>query len=375
MLASITTEVPARIATRRVGLPPGLAERCRYIESEISRVDGRHGGVLSGLTTFLIGSESVASSRIEHVYAGLDEVARASIREESSAAARMVAAAADAMITLLDGQRVGWPCRVESVLEAHCVLLAGDLFEGGNAGGFRRVQDWLGGSGFSPRGALHVPPPAGEVGSLMRDLVWFVSRDDVPPLAQAALAHGQFEAIHPFTDGNGRIGRGLIGLTLRRRGVARRIVVPVAAAMLASVDAYFAALAAYRGGDAGVLVSYVAGAAETATLEAGVSAERLAGMLSRWREVVRPRRSSSADRLLAGLLERPVLSARIAREVTGSSVPRTYAAIERLRAAGVLREVTGGGRDRVWVAGDVLAELADLEDRIGRRTAPPRRWR
>jgi Fic family protein len=94
-------------------------------------------------------------------------------------------------------------------------------------GQFRREQNWIGGRLNSPLDARYVPPPEGEVERLIADLVAFVNRGDVPSIAQAAIAHAQFEAIHPFLDGNGRVGRCLIHVILRRRGVAPRFVPPV----------------------------------------------------------------------------------------------------------------------------------------------------
>ncbi|HEX6197037.1 MAG TPA: Fic family protein [Jiangellaceae bacterium] len=375
MLTTAVVEVPARIAETPVELAADLAEQCRHVEAEITRLDAQHGAHLLGLSSFLIRSETVASSRIEHVYADLDDVARASIAEAASSAAVTTAAAAEAMSRLIHDQEPGQPFREAALLNAHRALLARDRFEGGYAGRYRDVQNWIGGSEFSPRDAVHVPAPTSEIEPLMADLIRFVNRDDMPPLAQAALAHGQFEAIHPFTDGNGRIGRGLIALTLRRRAVARQVIIPVAAAMLADVDTYFDALIAYRRGDAGALISYVVRTAETATAEAALSAQRLLEMPRMWRDLVRPRANSSAAALLDRLVAAPVLNAQLAQQLTGASAPRTYEAIERLAEADVLREITGSARNRVWVAGDVLTEIADLDERIGRRMVPSKRWR
>jgi hypothetical protein len=101
-----------------------------------------------------------------------------------------------------------------------------DPLESAAAGELRTVQNWMGGSGFSPRGALYIPPPAETVPGYMDDVVTFADRSDMPALLQAAIAHAQFESIHPFTDGNGRIGRALINTILRRRGATTRVVVP-----------------------------------------------------------------------------------------------------------------------------------------------------
>ena len=104
-----------------------------------------------------------------------------------------------------------------------------------------------------PRGALYIPPPE-TVPGYMDDLVTFADRSDMPALLQAAIAHAQFESIHPFTDGNGRIGRALINAILRRRGATTRVVVPLASALVARRENYFDVLGSYRSGDLAPLV-------------------------------------------------------------------------------------------------------------------------
>ncbi|QWC84544.1 Fic family protein [Nocardioidaceae bacterium] len=356
-------------------LPSDLAELCREVEADVVRLDSREGQTLSGLGSFLVRSESVASSRIEQVYADLDEVARASVDADASDAARTTAAASAAMLTLLSAVAPGRPLTETLLLEGHRALMADDRLEGTYAGRYRDMQNWVGGSDFSPRGAAHVPPPPERVAGLMTDVIAFAARSDVPPLAQAALTHGQFEAIHPFTDGNGRIGRAVIAMVLRSRGTATSVVIPSASAMLADVDRYFSALAAYRAGDAGVLVRYLAECTAHATAEAAVSATNLRRLGHEWVERVRPRARSSAAALVEGLLVRPVLDIAAAGELTGSTPARTYEALDRLVEHDILREVTGRAKNRVWVAGEVMTEIADLDERIGRRMSPGSAWR
>lgn len=135
------------------------------------------------------------------------------------------------------------------------------------------MQNWIGGRDHSPRNAVHVPPPPATVARYMNDLVSFANRDDIQTLAQASIAHAQFESIHPFTDGNGRIGRALVNTILRRRGVTTTVVIPVASALVARREWYFDLLGAYRAGDAEPLVrGFTTGAALAAheSLEAGV---------------------------------------------------------------------------------------------------------
>jgi Fic family protein len=125
----------------------------------------------------------------------------------------------------------------DALLAAQAALVADDPSERLYAGRWRDMQNWIGGSDYSPRSALYVPPPPETVTAYMNDLLVFANRDDLPVLAQAAVAHAQFESIHPFTDGNGRIGRALINAILRRRRATSRVVVPLAS-LVAHRDRY-----------------------------------------------------------------------------------------------------------------------------------------
>jgi Fic family protein len=233
------------------------------------------------------------------------------------------------------------------------------------------MQNWVGGGDFTPRNALYVPPPPDLVPDLMADLVAFVNRDDLPPIAIAALAHAQFESIHPFTDGNGRIGRALINAALRRHGLTRRVAVPIASVMLADVDAYFAQLETLRDGDADGMVRYVAKAAATASDEAAVSADELRRLPAQWRDVVKvTKRGSVTDRLIDHILAAPVVTSKNAALALEASRTSVLAAIENLAAADVLSEITGQQRDRVWLASEVFDEVDRLQERIGPRRSP-----
>src|SRR5690606_3022164 len=130
-----------------------------------------------------------------------------------------------------------------SILAMHRALLA-DV-DPDHAGRWRTEQVWIGGGHLDPHLADFIPPHHTRVPAAVDDLVAFVDRDDVPVLAHAALAHAQFETIHPFTDGNGRTGRALVQAMLRRGRLTRSVTVPVSAGLLADPGAYFAALTAY----------------------------------------------------------------------------------------------------------------------------------
>lgn len=215
---------------------------------------------------------------------------------------------------------------------------------------------------------MFVPPPPELVPELMDDLVVFANRTDLPILAQAAIAHAQFESVHPFTDGNGRIGRALISAVLRRRGLTRRVTVPLASAMLADTRRYFSQLDSYRAGNADDFVGYVAHATIHASEAAQDSARSLSELPDRWRSIARPRARSADEALLAALLDTPILNADTAQRISGTNESSTYRALGRLTEAGILEVLSANKRHRIWAAIDVLAELDALSAAIGKRT-------
>lgn len=324
---------------------------------------GRH---LAPLADFLLRSESVASSKIEHVDADWRGFAKAMVGAKASDDARSQLAATRALSSLITAAGDG-PITLDAVLTAHGLLMAPDYYAARDGGALRTVQNWIGGSDFTPIDAMFVPPPPDLVPWLMDDLIGFVNRDDLPIIAQAAIAHAQFLSIHPFTDGNGRIGRALISAALRRRGLTRRVTVPLASVMLADAGRYFDQLTAYRGGDADGFVRYVAGAAVIAAEAAEVSAASLAGLPARWRMIAAPRANSADERLVAALLDTPVFDAGMAVHITGTSQPSTFKALDRLTEAGILEVVSSARRNRIWAAIDVIVELDSLSAAIGRR--------
>lgn len=257
------------------------------------------------------------------------------------------------------------PIELSAITSAHGALMQDEPGEAAHAGRLRTVQNWIGGSDYSPRGALYVPPPPEMVPAYMQDLITFANRENLPALVQGAVAHAQFESIHPFTDGNGRIGRALINTVLRRRGATTRLVVPLASALVARRDRYFDVLNNYRAGDLAPLIARVAQAALVAAAESRVTADRLGDIPGEWREIAGPmRQGSAAAKILSLLPSNPILSADDAMSIVQAPRSSVFAAINRLHEAGVLRPLTDRKRDQVWGASLVLDELEDLGVRI-----------
>lgn len=358
--------VPPSIAE----LVPSFSARAVNLLAEasaaVAALDAEADRDVAPLWAQMLRAESAASSKIERIYTKQAELAAALAGARASKAARDVAAHVVAVEGLVRAASHG-PIDLERILSAHRALLESDPAEAPSAGRLRDVQNWIGGSDETPRGADFVPPAPERVGLLMKDLVRFVARTDLPAVAQAAIAHAQFETIHPFTDGNGRIGRALVHAVMRRRTLTTRTMVPIAASLLADPDTYFDTLTAYRGGDVDRLVELFSTGATIAANESRVALRDLIALPERWRAEVRPRKASVADALLDVLVERPVLAVADVQAIGDTTARGAYDAIAKLEEHGVLRGITKRKRDRLWSAPDVFEVVDDLERRIGRR--------
>jgi Fic family protein len=380
MLSEVTVSLPPKISDYDPELPTPVAAQSDEALAAIARLDSAHGENLTALSVLLLRAESVASSKIEHVEASIEDFARAVHGTKSNASATLMVASAEALDALISSVEGKGRIVLSDVLAAHRILMHDDPREAPYAGHLRDVQNWIEGSDYSPRNATYVPPPAETVAEYMADLLEFANRDDVPVIAQAAIAHAQFESIHPFTDGNGRIGRALINTILRRRGVTSRVVVPIASALVAKKATYFEVLAAYREGDAGPMIRALARAARTASHESETTAERLAELPEQWNGMYvtmagkMPRAGSAARKILDLLPTVPFFTSEDMDDLIGGATSSVYGAIEKLAEADVLRPLTNRKRKQVWCAGLIMDELEDLGQRIARRTSVDPLW-
>lgn len=346
-------DVPLSAATRSLATEAS---------TEIARFDAEVGGDIAPFSAILLRSESVASSRIENITASAKAIALAELGETSRGNATLIVANATAMqaaIALadsLDG---------DAILAMHFALLGSAHPEW--AGKWRDVQNWVGGSDWSPHGALFVPPHPGRVPAAIADLETFLGRYDLPPLIQAAIAHAQFETIHPFPDGNGRTGRALIHSLLRAKDLTRQVTVPVSAGLLADTDAYFAALSAYREGEPEPIVERLANATFAAVNNGRALVDELKALREEWNEVIGARRGAAAWRVADLMLSQPVVDSPLVQRHLEVTAPAALRAIEQLVEAGVLIKVSGRQRYRRYSAPQVLAALDSFAARSGRR--------
>lgn len=360
--------IPATIAHLDAAIDPIALAAADDARAEISRFDAELSTMLPGteiapLAAVLLRTESASSSQIENITARAKALALAELGvAKFGSNAKLVAANVDAMNRAVHITDTVTPA---AILAIHEALMRGQ--EHADPGRFRTEQVWIGGSSASPHAATFVPPHHARVETAVGDLCEFIGRTDVPLLAQSAIAHAQFETIHPFNDGNGRTGRALVHAMLKQGGATTRTTIPVSAGLLADTDSYFAALTAYREGDPSPIVARFADAAFAAIGNGRLLAEDLLGVYERWSASITARRTAAVWRVLPTLLSQPAVTSAVIQQTTGLSQPAADNVITQLREAGILTKAAGVQRYLVWVATDVTQALDDFADRARRR--------
>jgi Fic family protein len=356
------------VAEVAVFLPGGIAGAVSEAEQAIADLNRAAGPELMPLARLLLRTESIASSKVEGLQVDARSLARAEANQETGrrvgSEAAEILANIDAMQLSIERAADLGAMRPADLLDIHRILLE----RAPNpqiAGKFRTSQNWIGGNDYNPCGAAFVPPPPGEVERLLDDLCAFVDDDVLPPLVQAAIAHAQFETIHPFEDGNGRTGRALVQVVLRRRGVTPAFVPPISVVLARDKDRYLDGLTRFREDRVAEWIElFAAATAEAATLAARYAA-RVGSLQDAWRERLRrranPRADAAAWRLIAVLPAHPVVTVPVAVAATGRTKPAVANAIEQLEEAGILERLTESPRNRAWEVEGLLDLVAGLD--------------
>lgn len=381
--------LPDLLVGRHFRLDGDVAADVADAEAAIQRLNATAVALVDteALARLLLRAESVASSYIEGLVVGGRRLLRAEAAQTLGDERRDVTAEAvlgniSAMTWAVDTMSAASTITVDGLLEMHRRVLAGTRLDA-HAGMIRAEQNWIGGSSFNPCSAAFVPPPPEYVPDLLRDLCLFSSDDTLPVVAQAAIAHAQFETIHPFIDGNGRTGRALVHVILRRRGLAPRMLPPVSLVLATWSTSYIASLTAtrYRGrsessvAHAGLnrWIALFAAACRRAVDDATAFEARVGDIEQTWREALGPVRAGSATELLLGALPgAPVLSVSGAAVLVGRSFQATNEAMHRLEAAGVVRQITVGRRNRAYEAEAIIDAFTALERQLASPTGNTR---
>lgn len=373
--------LPDLLIGRPILLEGEVAADVTEAETAISRLNVESAALADTevLARLLLRAESVASSRIEGLEVGGRRLLRAEMARQLGEDPRDVTASevlgnVDAMVWAINSMLPGGSITVDVLLEIHRRLLLGTRLE--NHGGRIRIeQNWIGGSSYNPCSAAFVPPPPENVQSLLEDLCSFSNDDSLPAVVQAAIAHVQFETIHPFVDGNGRTGRVLIHLILRRRGLAQRVLPPVSLILAMWAQDYITALTStrYEGSPESKQaheglnrwIGLFAAACKRAVEDADRFERRLRELREEWKSRLGAVRGNSAlDLLLRVLPGAPIVTVNSAAGLINRSFQATNEATLRLAEAGILSQVNVGRRNRAFEAREVADAFAQLERQL-----------
>jgi len=304
--------------------------------------------------------EAVLSSRIEGTQATLGEILAADAGamverspDDLKEVANYVAALEHGIERLKE-----LPLSTPLILELHERLMQDVRGDHATPGEFRRVQNWIGSPGCSMADATYIPPPPEELPECMAALEAFLQDTSLPPLVQIALAHYQFEAIHPFIDGNGRVGRLLITLFLVERGVLPTPMLYLSAFFEATRDHYYASLRRVsRQGDWDAWLTYFFNGVARQAEDALSRAETINDLMARWRTAVAGIPSKVLPRTLDHLAANPYITAKKLSTDMDIAFTTAQRAIEKLQDLGIVQEMSRTRRDRVYCARGILDVL------------------
>lgn len=351
------------IADLSIDIPADLAAEIDEATQLLTRFDAEVGPGGLPFASILLRTESASSSEIENLTSGARAIAEAELGERETGNAALIVRnvrTMEAALSLAD------KINGDSIIAMQTALLGSYL--PGLTGGWRDEQVWIGGDSLSPHLADFVPPHHDRVPAAIDDLVAFIGRVDIPALAQVAIAHAQFETIHPFPDGNGRTGRAIVQAMLRHARVTTNITVPVSAGLLHDVKDYYDALTAYRRGELSPIITAFTRASGYAVVNGRQLVRDVGSIETDWKERMHGLRSDAAARRVSVLaLAHPVLNSDIVARELGIAPPTVFRALNALVERGVLRAANSKRRNRIWLAEPVLSALDDFAARAGRR--------
>ena len=334
---------PTRLSELDLALSSDVVSDVLRAEDALAARRGGSATNTEGIARLLLRADAVASSKIEGLSIGARHLARAELHEFDPTSIRSdwrAAAVLGNIHAMERGVRMAGELGeldVSSLQRIHEELRRGTDIEG-FGGIVRTEQNWIGSSGANPLDATYVPPAPQMVPELLDDLMSFANRTDVPPVVQAALCHAQFESIHPFLDGNGRVGRALIQVVLLRRGAVSEGVPPISLALATDAREYRACLY---------------------DLQHWTERDEGRKAIDNWVSLF-----SAAVVLLVEVQNAPVFSVESLVAATGRSTSSVGAAVNRLQEAGIIALTTRGKRNRVFEAPEVLEEFGIIERRL-----------
>lgn len=355
-------------------LPPVPAVRMEQLQlllEEANQALGRLDGftsMLPDLSLFLyayVRKEALVSSQIEGTQSSLSDLLLFENSQAPGVPIQDVQDVSNYVAALNHGMRrlrEGFPISLRLIREIHAVLLSEGRGSNKEPGEFRRSQNWIGGT--RPGNAAFVPPPADRVMESMGQLEIFLheERRDIPLLIKAGLAHVQFETIHPFLDGNGRVGRLLITFMLCASGALREPILYLSLYLKTHRETYYELLTGVRSrGDWETWLEFFLTAVKETSDQAVNSARRILALIDADRRKIEGlgRPAASVLRVFQHVQTSPILAIASAAEKIGMSFPTVSNSVEHLEQLGILKEITGRQRSRLFAYDGYLSILGE----------------
>ncbi|MFT4148422.1 MAG: Fic family protein [Micrococcaceae bacterium] len=352
--------IPAKISSLNLDLPRDLQLRIDDLLLSLARFDTTMTVKPYSFPNMLLRSESAASSQIENLTSSVKNIALAQLSTNAPVNAQLIAGNISAMQEAL---KLPDNLTKANLLKIHKALLEHSSVN--HAGQFRAEQVWIGGSGLCPAGADFVPPHHDILNTSLNDFVKYSKRTDVNAIVKAAVVHAQFETIHPFIDGNGRVGRTLLHKVLRGEDVLRTTTMPISAGLLHNVNDYYAALDSYRAGNPIAMVEQLVNALELALMIAAKTCENVEKLLEEWKQKLTDPKTAAIYKLLPLLVEQPVMNSEFASTKLGITPRATNNLFEKAQGYGILKKIGYQKRGIYYQATDIIDvfnKIADIKN-------------
>lgn len=326
--------MPDHLASRTFEFSEATVRAAEQATAALSRSDFALPANWEPLARLILRTEGIASSSIEGVHAPLVEIAAAELAGSTGDAGWIV----DNLNAVAEALAEPAPLDVDTLHDWHRTLMHHSSLDPSMIGAFRTAPSWIGGT--SPLDAAFVPPPADAVGDLMDELVVYANQDHRDPVTQAALVHAQFETIHPYGDGNGRLGRMLIGWLLRRRGVVVKLPPPISVLIARDPGGYISGLHLFREGPVDTWVRWFADVSLAAARQSDSMIDAVTGILDDFEATVGDLRADAAARRLIPLLpQAPVLTAATVAQLLDTSTRSGRSALDLLQQRGLMHRI------------------------------------
>ncbi|MDP2424759.1 MAG: Fic family protein [bacterium] len=317
------------------------------IES-LSKLDGYVKDKLASFPMLLLRTEALSSSQIEHYTASNRNVALAQINHKQSTEAMIIKSNLQSLISGLSKKE---SLTIDSIIDLNRTLL------GNQSIGFRSRINWIGSPNSIPHEAIYVPPHHEYLEQYMNQLVAFCRRKDIHPLLQASFAHAYFEVIHPFEDGNGRVGRILIQLILKEKLFLEDLYMPFSVGIVKDQERYITALNDFKDGNYESIIVVMLENALKIVPKIYQTLEELIDLKNSWKEKLKLRQDALAWKMLDDFITQPVFDVKYIKEKHNANDQAVRNNIDELIKAGIISVIGNSRRDVVYESKEVLSLL------------------